>query len=326
MIATQPRRPAAASDFHRLVAFGLNIDCEWSLPGSRPGGAASPRSGPVASVRLVPPAQIDAEWAEPGERIFEPPYPDGKSRFTVDRSARHYRLWFDGFGRYLVATDGTAVGCENGTVSRQHRERFLFAQALPLAAVLQGLELLHASAVSAHDGVAAFVGASGAGKTTLASRLVLRGAGFVADDVLALEAGSDGPICHPGPPFMAIPSDDRGLIDTGDGLLGAAIGASDKLHASPPAVGEGMPLRTIFYMEPATRLGIVPVDGGDTRQLLASGFVPYLVTPARLDRHLEIAQLVTNHVRRYRLQIPRTRRFDHILEAVEAHLSGAAGR
>jgi hypothetical protein len=276
-------------------------------------------------VRLMSREEVDAEWAKPAERIFEPPYVDGETHFTVDRSNCSYRLWFDGFGRYLVASDGTVIGCEEGAASRHQLERFVFAQALPLAAALQGLELLHASAVSTQDGVVAFVGGSGAGKTTLASRLVLRGAGFVTDDVLALETGLDGPICHPGPPFMAIPARDRSLIGTGDGLLGGAVGASDKLHASPPTVGAGMRLRTIFYVERSRELRIIPVHGGDTRQLLASAFVPYLLTPARLDRHLEIAQLVTERVRRYRLQIPRTRRFEPILESVEAHLSGRAG-
>jgi ABC-type multidrug transport system ATPase subunit len=52
----------------------------------------------------------------------------------------------------------------------------VLAQVLPLAAVLRGIDVLHASAVALAAGPIAFLGGSGAGKTTLASRIVARGA------------------------------------------------------------------------------------------------------------------------------------------------------
>ena len=319
MNATPPKNSELGSNRHHLAAFGLNIECDWPLPGSSPGPLAKSRSLPTTNVRVLMPERIDAAWVEPAERIFEPEYPDHKTRFTVDRSARHYRLWFEGFGRYVVAADGTEVGLERGAVSRDHQERFLFAQALPLAAVLQGYELLHASAVCREGGVAAFVGGSGSGKTSLASRLVARGAGFVTDDVLALEPGYDAPIAHPGPAFMAVPNEDRSLIRSASGRLGTAVGASDKIHASPRTIGCELPLRVLYYLEPGPNFQIGALDGVDARQVLATAFAPYLMTSERLRRHLELAHLVSVSVLQFRLQIPRTGHSARILDTLEAH-------
>ncbi len=55
---------------------------------------------------------------------------------------------------------------------------------LPFAAALQGAVILHASAVSAGDGVHAFIGASTAGKSTLAARLTASGFEQISDDLL----------------------------------------------------------------------------------------------------------------------------------------------
>jgi hypothetical protein len=273
----------------------------------------------TTSVRVLTPDQLDTEWSRPATRIFEPSYPDGRTRFTVDQDSRHYRLWFEGFGRYLVSADGTEISCVQGT-PRERRERFLFAQALPLAALLHGLEVLHASAICAHDRIAAFVGPSGAGKTTLASRLVVGGAGFVTDDVLAVESAADDVLVHPGPPFMAVPQHDRALIDTGTGALGAAVGTSDKIHACPRPVGEGMPLRAIYHLERGPDVQLSLLDDGAGRRILASGFAAYVVTSDRLRRHLEISRALNAGAEHFRLQCPRSGPLDAILETVKTHL------
>lgn len=320
MKVSAPDVPEAESGRHSLTAFGLNIECDWPIAGSRPSPAGAHQSQPATSVRLLPPEQINAVWAEPAKRLFAPKDPDGKTRFTIDRSSHHIRFMLEGFGRCFVTADGTEVGCERGLVAHDHHERFVFAQALPLAAILHGYEVLHASAVCGRHGVAAFVGASRAGKTTLASRLVLRGASFVTDDVLALEAAQGTPRVHPGPPFMAIPNEDRRLIDSGHGRLGNAVGSTDKVHASPSASGWGLHLRAVYHLEPGPNVQITALDGEDVQRILASVFAPYLMTPDRLYRHLDLAQQVSAGVSQFRLQMPRTGRFEAILETLESHL------
>ena len=58
-------------------------------------------------------------------------------------------------------------------------QRFLVGQVLPFAALLQGLEVFHASAVVLGDRVVAIVGGSGGGKTSVGLNLVLAGSAAV---------------------------------------------------------------------------------------------------------------------------------------------------
>lgn len=63
---------------------------------------------------------------------------------------------------------------------------------------LRGESILHASAVAAGGEAVAFIGASGKGKSTLATLLCAAGADFITDDVLRLEPRGLAFHCHPG--------------------------------------------------------------------------------------------------------------------------------
>ena len=322
MIAALPDRLPEAR--HHLEAFGLAIECDWELPGSRP-ARHRPSSVVPTVVRTLSSRQIDDAWAQPATRIYEPIYPNGRVSFTVDESRDGYRLWFEQFGRYLVSRDGTEIGCERSAVTRDRQTRFLFAQVFPLVAVLHGYELLHASAVAGAYGVAAFVGPSGAGKTSVASRLVLRGADLVTDDVLALELSGSGLTVCPGPPFMAVPAHDQRLIADADGRLGPEVGSSDKLHASPRTTGRGIRLRALYHLAPGPRITVASLRRGELGSALRSGFAPYLATPARLLRHLEVAHRLSTTVDQFEVEKPRDAPVEEVVETIERHLRGLAG-
>jgi hypothetical protein len=300
-------------------AFGLRVDSQRPLAGFRPSTADGRTGGPATRVALLSGAEIDAVWQADAELVYAPPTGDGGIPFTVERTANHYRFWLEGFGRYVVSADGTFVGCERGGATPAQHERFVVAQALPVAAVLQGFEVLHASAVRSGAGAAAFAGPSGAGKTTLAGGLVLRGADFLTDDVLAIEPGDDGPLAHPGPPFMAIrPAHAAAMTDAG-GRLGDGVGATDKVHFSPPGGGQAAPLSAIYHLEPGDAVAISALADAGPQRILGLAFVPYLMSPQRLIRHLALGQLLS-HVAQFRLQAPRTGLSDVLLDAVEAHI------
>ena len=312
--------------WHRCQALGLTIEADWPLPGSRPVPAGARSPTPVTRVIQVEPAVCDDAWAADAERLLEyrpPDRPAGAVTFTAERSSEQYRFWAEDFGRYLVSIEGSTVACERGSVGREHQERFVLAHALPVAAILRGYEVLHVSAVSGDAGSAAFAGPSGTGKTRLASRLVARGAAFLTDDVLAVEAAGDDVLVHPGPAFMAIRPDDAAMLAEVGGRLGPAVGHSDKTHASPPARGEATRLRAIYHIQWGDTFQITPLARGDLNRVLALSFLPYLTTPERLMRHLTIAQLVSVGVAQFRLQTPGTELGDEMLAALEAHMREA---
>lgn len=64
---------------------------------------------------------------------------------------------------------------------------------------LRGEPVLHASAVAMGDRAVAFMGASGMGKSTLATLLCARGAQLITDDALRLVREGDDFRCHYGP-------------------------------------------------------------------------------------------------------------------------------
>lgn len=73
------------------------------------------------------------------------------------------------------------------------RARAVVRLALPHALTLQGVTVLHASAVHVAGAVHAFSGPSGAGKTTLAAALVTAGAEEESEDLVLLVPGTSSP-------------------------------------------------------------------------------------------------------------------------------------
>lgn len=72
----------------------------------------------------------------------------------------------------------------------------------------RGLLPLHASAVACPRGVAAFIGNSGHGKSSLAAHLARRGFAVVADDVCLIDARSEGPaVVLPSAPWLKLWAD-----------------------------------------------------------------------------------------------------------------------
>ena len=308
---------------YRGTVFGLYVASDWPLTGFTADGPAPGPPARVTRVRRAGAAEIEDAWALSAEAILEHRSDEGDVTFTVARSADHYRFWLEDFGRYLVTTDGTEISCERGAASPERHERFVLAHALPVAAILRGYEVLHASAIAGDGAAAAFVGASGAGKTGIATRLVARGAGFLTDDVLAVEPVDDHVRAHPGPAFMSIRRDDAAMIAEIGGRLGDAAGATDKVHVSPPRRGPASPLRVIYHIRWGDTFEIAALEPAQLHRVLALSFVPYLTTPERLMRHLAISQLLGAGVAQFRLQTPSGQLHDEMLAALEAHIRDA---
>jgi hypothetical protein len=110
-------------------------------------------------------------------------------------------------------------------------------------AILQamGWQALHASAIAAEDGVAAFCGVSGAGKSTLAFALGRAGYRQIADDGLVVRVGRDGVFAH------SLPFAPR-LREAAANHFGEPA-----LSAVNPAGGAPLPLKIIFVLRQDAR-------------------------------------------------------------------------
>lgn len=277
----------AAEGRRRAQAFGLEIDLSFDAPGLP--AASGPPVGRPTRAELVPPAEIDRDWPGESERVLEETFDDSGPARTIDAHPEAgYRLYARHFGLARLSPAGDHIRCAPPEDEPWSWQRFLVGRILPWAAVLRGLEAFHASAVTVGGQALAFVGPTGAGKTSLAIQLAARGAGFLTDDVLTLETGPDGVTAYPGAAIASVRDAERETMapDLWD-RVGEVLGYSEKTyvglerHESPAALG------AVYFLRGEGE-AVEPIERPDPRMLLASTFVLGVRTPERLRRQLDV--------------------------------------
>ena len=125
----------------------------------------------------------------PRDRFHHWKAPNGNIYLSFRRVAGGYSLQFNGLAVFEVSADLRTVRCTPapGVAARSIRHLFLNT-VMPLVLSVASKTVLHASAVE-HEGEAIlFVGASGRGKSTLASALAVNDDAVLADDAVIVEA------------------------------------------------------------------------------------------------------------------------------------------
>jgi hypothetical protein len=95
-------------------------------------------------------------------------------------------VYFDGVQFWLDRTGTNIWALWPDTSSLENVATYLVGPILGLLLRLRGITCLHASAVASGDRAVAFVGSEGAGKSTTAAALALRGYPVLSDDVVTL--------------------------------------------------------------------------------------------------------------------------------------------
>ena len=284
----------------RARAFGLDIESGFEVAGFEDGGTGAE---PARPVRLELATSDDLRSLASGapERIAQADGPGGRPVASIDRFAGSgYLARADGFGSAWIEAGGGTVRCAPADLPAWRWQRFLTGQVLPFAAVLNGLEVFHASAVVIGGAAVAIVGASGVGKTSVALELALRGPAFLNDDVLVVEPSGDGLVAHPAAPLANVRRDGSTLAERVEAAaIGRVLGQTGeetrmvvRPHGGPARLGAIFFLRRGAGGAPAgsARPGpaverIAPVD---PRLLLAATFNLALREPARLARQLDV--------------------------------------
>ena len=306
-MATPEIAPPAAAGWYGS-AFGLSVTADQPVPGI-PARNGAPGGRPVAWRRLEPAAVALAP--EPVETLVDLRHPSGEEFMTIVRDAAgSYRIASPGLGVHSVAADGSWIESRVPRVAPQLWQRPFFAQVLPLAAALRGFEVFHASAVELDGRTVALTGASGVGKSSLVLSLVLLGARFVTDDVLAVEPGRLGAVlAHPGVGVAHLEPSELALIDPRlrSRLGPLPHGADGKLVVSLAPAHEPRPLDTLVFLvrdRSAGSLSLRRDPLGQVRTLLGSTFLRYLRSATRLAGHLDACSRVVASTRTYELRIP----------------------
>jgi len=200
---------------------------------------------------LLPAAELEevtAEWFH--RREFE----NGRVWLKFARVGSGYLLRFPRYADFAVLDDARRVHCRpRPDVPLVTVHHLLLDQVLPLVLSKWGGLVLHASAVTLPDGVIAFVGDTGRGKSTLAASLAQRGFGLVTDDCLVVrERGRDFWVFPSYPGLRVLPETLLALFD-GELKLPAVAHYTRKKRLGPvnsPLTfeTEPKPLRKIYFL------------------------------------------------------------------------------
>lgn len=274
------------------TVFGLDVRADRPLAFLE--GASALPTGRRLELSLAA-TVAELEWPSDAALISDERGAGGEVVFQIERSALGFRIGGPLYGAAIVSADGSSVRGSPGTGGLGAWQRLLVAQVLPFAAVLCGLEVLHASAVALGGGAVAILGPSGAGKTSLAVALSRLGADFLTDDVLALSCEDGRLLGHPGPAIAAIDSAEAERLRHGGGLDPEGLLGEDRREAVVRMAPSSspLPLRAIFVLD---RRAAGPAQPHfepvlEPTALLSATFNLLLLEPARLTALLEVCAI-----------------------------------
>jgi hypothetical protein len=273
------------------TVFGLDVRSSISLPLLKHSPARA--TGRTLELSMIDAGGAEAEWPPGARTICSQLDAEGAECFGIEASPMAgYRIWGLDRGSYLLSTHGRRLRCAIEGCAPAIWERFLVGQVLPFAALLSGLEIFHASAVVLGDRGIAFVGPSGAGKTSVALEAVRHGAHFLADDVLALEAGAHKLMAHPGAPLAGVDRREADRLAQARRALSSEVLSADSRELLVRVNGSDAPapLGALFFLDRrASGSGGPRFEAApDARMLLASTFNLVLDTQHRMRGLLDV--------------------------------------
>jgi HPr Serine kinase C-terminal domain len=321
-VAAAPADEGAA----HYTGFGLRLEVDARIDASGLGLApgAHSRDRLLTRVRLDPQG-LERRWEAVGAGAVRTRElrEGGAVVLSVDLAEpAGYLLWAEGVGRALVSADGGEVLCDP-LPGRPDWAFILPAQVLPLAATLNGLEVLHAAGL-VHGGEGVLLaGEPGAGKSSLAAALMRRGAALLSDDCIALERRDRGLLAHPGAGLLYLRSAEHDRLGADERAgLGPPTPFAGKQRYDPGAVVEPAPFGALLLLERATAgPALERIEEVDPFALLAATFNLSVRTPERLTRQLDLVAAIASSGRVHRVRVLPGTDATQLAEGIERYLT-----
>jgi hypothetical protein len=310
---------------HRRSAFGLelSIDPRISIPGLIQEAGAADAQPPTRVI--LDGGELDQRW----EALTTAPLRAREISWgptlllSVDfAEPAGYLLWARDYGRVLISPDGLELVCEPDTTNDDWAS-IVAAQALPLAATIRGLEVLHASGVVLHGKALLIAGPPGAGKSSLAAALVRAGAQLLSDDAVALQLGDGKLIAHPGSVMLQLRTEeDRRLHNDARATLGQPAAVSSGKYRYLPASSPGpTAVGCVLLLErSAEQPALEPLQAVSPFELIASTFNLSVRTPDRLRRQLDVVSTIASAGLVHRLRVQPDVDATRLAEIIQAQL------
>ncbi len=269
-------------------ALGLQVEASFEFPGLR--GASGPDDGRWVHMDLVSDDEIASAWAGAPPRAAATARSNGSGVRTEHHAQAGYLITSASGGRCLVDPDGHHIQITCGAHPQERWHDLVAEEALPLAATLQGLEVFSASAVVVAGQVMAFIGPPGVGKSALATHLMLVGARFFADDLIALELRGEQVAAHAGLGVVRLGARARAAVPELTAQGGDVIGRDRKTLVECIRDVPTLPLRSLYLLSELDEDSEPHItrEQPDPSRLLAGTHNLSVRTPERLRRHFEL--------------------------------------
>lgn len=223
--------PRCGDALHAYEVFGLVVRSEIELPELLPA-----RGGRDHDVEIL--------------RGSFPPLV-GEAVHTLGMTAAGALLNVPGAGRYLIR-DGREIVVEPAPDATDRNMRlYLLGSAIGALLHQRGILPLHANAMDFGGKAVAFMGASGAGKSTMAAWFHDRGIIVLADDVCAVRFEEGVPFAEPGIPRLRLWRD--ALEASGRAAAGYDLSFDDAEKYNVPTqtapARDALPLRAVYLLD-----------------------------------------------------------------------------
>jgi hypothetical protein len=285
---------------YRYTAYTLNLESDWALPALIPTDNL-----PDVIITAASPADFPEQVRRrPGWHLHTPD--------SIYLSAPRLGLCGIQSGKRIFAASDANLPPETWGA-------FLISTPLNLLLYQRNFLLLHASVVVINGGAAAFLGASGWGKSTLAAAFEARGYAIIADDTLAVDLQNPAvPLALPAYPQIKLHPD--ALM-----MVGAALeplphishskqGSDEKrfLTATDHFAAAPTPLVHLFVLDKGDSASIERLSASESfRELLSHSFigktaaqfgVSLLMSSDQARRHLEQCTSLLTSVPMHRMR------------------------
>lgn len=295
----------------RYQLYGLVIDIDNVLPG-------------IPSVADV---QVDIQVrCDPSSKRFLKPsdwfmhwhFPKGEPWLSFAKVNNGYLLRFHQLTDFFIYGKGEQITYtpEHG-IPEETVHHLLLDQVIPLVINLQGGQALHVSAVLMPQGVVAFAGPTGSGKSTLSGGLFNLGYPLVCDDCLALLVKNDEIFAMPAYPGLRLWEDTLVYLFGNNGAYESVAHYTDKRRVEIEKITnayctEPRPLKRIYTIADASegkdKVGIV-IEKLSAREsfmaLVRCAFKLDIKDLDMLKRQFHFLQRVSSRVSVRRLIFPR---------------------
>ena len=267
----------------KYLIYGLVVHSDSPLPLPEYDGSIDEKSRPC--VRLLLQQTHRRITAEP-EWFSSYSSPGNQPWLRQAKVEGGYVLRFAGKTDFWVGENGSLVTASKGTAaaSRDAICRLAIDQVLPQVVNLLGRVALHATAIVTPYGICAFVGTTGAGKSTLAASFSTVGYPVFCDDCLAIGVGHTGRVmAFPGCQTSRLWSDSAEAVFKVDSISDRRnkmrIGRTQKLCP------DEKPLMAIFDLKRSFKSGAQTLDVSPRLESMSEreGMIRLLRSSYRLD-------------------------------------------